>query len=396
MPVDLSKMGLEGIESYHSQMESMARTNSMNVNAQAQQAEIEANARMQQLNDLASQAIRDGASRRNLGTSEDPEAAAAHTRSLADPIETVADVFLQNGAVETAADLLGKASEIRKRESDIDNDKITAQQNRLENILKGADIAGRYLGTAKNESEWRRGLEVVRESGTIEPEFMDQLEALPFNENLPAYFADQAMSAAESARLEIQTLNLDARERDLAARNSRGERQIRLQEQRLAETQRLRRLAEKNSGKVTAAGAPSKVAVEGVTTTLKATVFADMEDVDDTTIDATAQYVTSKAQQIVKENKAISWDVAVQQAITQAKAAGVLQTFDVNRDFGLFSVKTGKKVKVDLEGKAPETAVQPPITGAGKVDPTKLKRGTYYKLPNGEVGKWNGKGFVVE
>lgn len=402
MPVDLSKMGLEGLESFSQRQLQQSQTEHLSALARAQNQETDHAARMQDLEMQASNLLRSTAMRENgPNLLEDPEEAARGMQSLSDPLETVGRFMIENGAVEAGADYLSKASEIAKRESDIQSGRITDQKNRLENIIKTGDLAGRVLGGARNASEWKRGLAVMRESGGLESEFMDQLDQMPFSPDVAAYFAETATSAVQRAQLEFQALNLDARERDMAMRGSNSRRNQELAAARLAETKRHNAVVEKNAGnKGATPGAPSARNQDNVKALLQGTLFKGSSD--KAGLEAASEYVASQAESIVRENKAISWDAAVQQAIGRAKVDGVLKTFTITESTGIpgtplqWDKKTSKKTEVDLEGKSATNPVMPPINDTGGVDPSQLKRGTYYKLPSGEVGRYDGKGFVIE
>jgi hypothetical protein len=388
MPVDLSKVGLEGIESYYSQMESAARTRKLDSSTQAEQAEIEQAERMQQLGEEAARALDDVANRRKT-PADDAEAAGEDMESLADPLEIMGRTFARGGAVKQAAEFLSKASEIRKRESDIKDGEVTRQQNRLENIIKGADIVGRKLGGAQNDDEWNQGLKEVEAAGVIEPHLMEQLKSVGYDPDTAAYFRDQAVSAAQKATLDMQQQGLEQRDRHytVSARNAAARLELAQRAQR--ELEKHRAAQEKAAGnKAPGSIVPTAQDIKSAETVLRGSAFqsVDLADAQNKADLASAsQYVASQAKALLRNNKALDWETALQQAAITAQQSGIFKTTPgTDGIFGTGILADKKRVEV-------VTPAPLPVKNK-KVDTTQLKKGTIYMTARGRA-RWNGTAF---
>lgn len=411
MPVvDLSTIGLDGQQAFATRMQTLAQAESMRVNAQGQQLENEKTQAMNELNELASQKLR-GVLHRDPQSPIDPQAMAEHMESLAEPLEAAAGIYMSSGfGVETGRDLLKSASEIRKRESDMKNSEVKAQQERLDNIIKGADVVGRWLGGATTEDEWKLGMQRIRQAVdeglfVLEPEMLEKIEGLPFDPNAAAFFRDQAISAADKARLERQDADDRRQDERFAFDKAARTTSLQMQAARDAETKRHRETMEKASGRKGSSLTPTGVEVSQARTVLVNSVYKGTRTKDSKDVDEAAVYVASLAKTIVANNKALSWDQAVQQAIVQASKGGVFTTEGgeegsagyniLGFTFGETADKPGTP-KFKRTGRTADSAMLPPINSSGKVDPSKLVSGRYYVLTDGTKAKFDGKDFILD
>jgi hypothetical protein len=327
---------------------------------------------------------------------------AAHMTSLADPIKAVAEVYLNGGAVGRGVELLKQAAEVQDKESSIQNDLANRDQTRLENIVKGAQVVAQELGNAQNESEWRLGLKNLRkavDSGVfvIEPELLEQLESMPFDPNAAAFFRDKAISAGDNAKLQLQQVD-DQRQAAVArVKAAQGAARIAISQATLAETARHHAVVEKAAGSkgTTSIGPPNPAAMKSVIANLQNTVFKDAEiKKDDPTLLAAADYVSSTATQMIRDNRGLDWNTAVNRAIIQAEQAGALSMVPGKHKAWYESGDdTPAKPKFDAKGLKPETALNPPVDSNGKINPKALIKGRYYKMVNGQVGRFTGTGM---
>lgn len=386
MPVDLSKIGLEGQESYATRMMLSAQSATMEANADKTALENEHTRRIDELNNVAQERLH-SIINREPQSGLDPEELAQNMDSLASPLELVGDVYLAGGAMQDAQKLFEAASQIRKRESDIDNDKVLSQQRRLENILKGADIIGRRFGGAKNESEWelaKRETQADLENGvfTMEPEMFEQIKGMPFDPDAAAFFHERAISESDKASQELRRITNDRLERVAAVTASGRARANQLRERQLQEQERHNRVIEKNSG-TKPSNAPNSDQLKSVKSVLKTTAYKDL-DVEDIESDpefaAAANYVASQAMQLVKSNSAMTWDTAVRQAILRAQQAGAFTNKGgVSRWFGFSRTPDD-----------PDFTVLPVPE-----QKSQMQKGKYYLTARG-LAKWDGKQFVME
>jgi hypothetical protein len=397
MPVDLSNIGLEGQQAYATRMATLAQADSMRASAAHQDMEVEQAQRMQQLSDAASRALADTVNR-TPSTGADPQSQADAMESYADPIDTVANVLMKGGAVQAGAELMTKAAEIRAKESNMRKDDEDIHQKRLENIIKGADIAGRKLGQARNQSEWEQGLREVEEAGVIEPHLMAQLKGMQYDPDIAAYFHAQSITAADNARIEIQQRNAAAAERARMVAASQRARALEVSKARLKEQQHHNSVMEKargHNGGATPVLSPQTLNM-AKTSLLTSDTFKDADMTDPGNMAAFAaasNYVASQAQTLVRENKGIDWDTATQQAVMRAEASGAFKTMPATSGFmGTGLGADGKKVQFDSKGLKKETALSLP-PGLKPQDAAKsLKKGKWYNTVRGPA-KWNGSAW---
>lgn len=324
MPVvDLSKVGLEGMESYSQRKLMDSQSEHMSMLARKGQQEIEQTDRMQGLADKAAQALSSLAQGKKSGLEQDGEGVDPDSVSYSDPLGAVGMTYILGGAPEEGKKFLEASSEISKRESDIKTDKVLTEQRRLENIIKGSNIVASRLGTAKNQAEWDAGLDELEASNTMEPENVAKLRKMGFDPDGALFFRDRAISAADQARLEFDQLKEQNDIEQEAGRASRENQRIALQAARDEEARRHNLAIEKVGGKKGSAAItpPNSDAMKSVRTTLRNMVFKNVPE-DDPEVEAAATQAASRAQQLIDNNKAMSWDVAVRRAILEAQAAG--------------------------------------------------------------------------
>lgn len=390
MPVDLSKIGLTGLESYQSRMESAAQSRYLAANAGKIEQETEGLERQQALADKASARLNE-ISMGKRQSAVDPEKAASEMTSNAEVLETLADVYARGGAPETAMDFFKAAGDIRKQESDIDNDAVLAQQRKLENVIKGADVVSRYLGKAQNQSEWEYGIDQLRKQGIVEPELIDQMAAIPYDPDVAAYFNEQAIAAVDRARLDM-TARTEARLTKQGALDAaQAQQRIALQEARDAETRRHNLAIEKASGgKAGGAAAPNKDELTSVENALRASVYKGVTKGEEgQEFGSAAEYVASSAKALIAQDKALSWQTAVQRAIMQAQTSGAFSTTEGEGKFlGIFGSETPPEAKFKTDGLTPATAIPQPSSKAA------MTAGKYYITARGRA-KWTGSAFEL-
>jgi hypothetical protein len=394
MPVDISMAGLQGQQAYYDRMQTAAQTRVLNSNADATDAENAHAEKLNQLNELAGKRMQDILLRRKGSTGISGEDIAANMDSLAAPIRGVADIYLQGGAIQTATDMLKTASEIEKRESDIDAEQYTTQQKRLDNIVKGADVVSRWIGDAQTEDEWRLGLREIENSikggvFTMEPELFDQLKAMPFSPEAAAFFRDRAISASDKARLDLSVIGEERLTRNAAIEQSQAAARISLQAARDAEARRHNAAQEKASGgKYSSSLPPNGDQLRSVKATLLNTIFKGTEVDTKTDLDfnAAVEYVGSQALTMVRGNKAIDWNTAVNRATLQAEQAGMFGKDEgSNPLLRAMGVGSPEKKTFSAAGKTPDTPLPLPKK-------QQLVKGQFYITAKG-IAQWNGSSF---
>lgn len=387
MPVDLSKVGIEGLESFSQRQYMDAQANHLNELAKSSEFEREETEKM---NAIAQQAMGDiGSNKRRVGFSEGD--AAEQMDSLAQPLEVLSDAFLRAGIVKQGSKLASDASEIRKREADMQQNKSLDRQRQLENIMKGSQIVASTIGIAQNEDEWRQGLKEVEASGLIEEGLMEQLKQMPFDPKVAAYFRARAISAADQARLDMTAQSMQDTEEYRAATLAQRDRTERRQEAERQDIKNYReRMIKLAGGKSAGTAIPTENELKQTRTLLKHEIFKDVDlddEVNANELNAAALSITSRAKEKVRENKALTWETALQQAIIESQASGRFETIEGSE--GLFGFgKEPKKVKFGNDGKSAETAIPIPSKK------TEMKKGKYYITSQGRA-LWNGTEFEM-
>lgn len=399
MPVvDLSNIGLEGQQAFATRMATLAQGRQMEAVAEEKELANQETELMNDLNAQASAKLRSLARGERGTPSVDTEGAVRNMDSLASPLEVTADIYARFGAPGKAAEMLKEASTIRKQEADIEDGEVLRENRRLDNIIKGGDLVSKTLGIARNQSEWEHGIERIRQQGIMPPEQIDQIAAIPFSPDAAAYFNEQAISAADRARNDLTRMGQERQERQSAAARAQEERKITLQARRDIDQEKHRAWERKNGGKNAASAiTPSERDVTSARALLLAGPFRDSkynEKRGDPDIDAAAEYVASQAKSILQNNKAITWDTAVQQAIIRGQQDGTLSVDPAKNEWFRELPFAGGKVPAkpkfnQVEGKTVDAPAALPKTAA------EMKKGNYYVTSKGIV-QWDGtKGIPV-
>lgn len=409
--VDTSEMGLTGQQAFYTRMNTAAQTRSLDASADKQNLENQQTEAMMKLNELAAgklQSVLGGEKTSGI----DPNALAEKMNSLADPLEAAAKVYATSGAgVATAVELFKQAADVRKKEQEIDSAAITDMQNNLENMQKGFQVFRDTMGVAQNAEEWEFGKQQLlqamqagafRSDDVTIAKIMEQ----PWSPEARDYFNERTISAADQARLDFQRKQ-EARLREKALADT-AQAQVRIDLQRARDAQQVRyqehlmKVAGKGGGPATPNGSEIEQARDALANTVFKGVTIKTADGKERlrAFDDAANYVASLAKIIVKENQALSWDQAVQQAILRGQDAGVFTVdgatpADEGWLFGLGSKPaTPGKAGFERKGKTKDTAMQPPIVN-GKLQVNKLVKGQYYMTKEGP-GRFDGKDIILD
>lgn len=390
MPVDLSQIGLTGIEAADKSAES-AVTRLFNL-AQTQKVDLENQQTQTDIN-LDKQAAAALAKAARGGA--DPDASQFfkgqdENGSSAAPLETVADIMLRGGSIKRGSDLLVAASTIRRNEALNDKDKIDGAKAKVETVLKVADAVSQTIGRAQNESEWRYGLAQLRKNQILPEEQLAQLEQMDYNPDVVAYLNDQALTAYQKAQLDLTGTRNEVDRRQADERIANANRLTAIAGARLKLAQQAAARAEK-SGKV--ATAPNSDELKSARTAIVNQVFKGTAP--DTAegklaMDAGAAAVASRTQALLRENKSLDFDTAQNRAIIESQAAG---DWEVATETHWFKPDE-EKITGYGQGKTPATALTLPQTTDGKPDPSKLVKNKYYITSKGKA-KWTGSDFVL-
>lgn len=393
MAVDLSRIGLEGIETGQRTLNSIETRRVSEQARETQQMENDQNQRILDLQDEAAARLSSIASGEPSkhptlfdGVGEDD--------STARPLEIVADTLMRGGATEQAMEYSKAAADIRKKESDINTDQMLTAQRRLENVAKTADIVSKTIGVAGNESEWRWGLQQLRTQEILPPEQIEALEAMEYDEGVVAYLNEQAMTAYQRATLDLNAAGKRMQQAQHDDRNSNARRLADIAEGRLEVA---RTLAARTDKEGKSASAPTKAELDSAKTIIASQIFEGKPPTKSSpgfaAYEVGAQAIASRAQTLVRADKSIDWETAVNRAVIESQVNGDWEVTPAKEGFFGFG-KAPDKTTFDGTGKVPDTAVPLPMTSDGKPDASKLRANRYYITAKGRA-KWNGSAFEL-
>jgi len=392
MPVDLSDIGLKGIRAGQDTLDQIEQRKVSTLARQATQIEMDTKAKEEALSMEASRRISELAG----GGYRSPSSLFSgvdENSSLATPLEITADVFMRGGAPKQGMDYLKAASQISKDESTIRKQELDGKKVKLETVLKTADVVSRTIGVAQNDSEWRWGLRQLREQEALPPEMLDQLDAMDFDPEVAEYLNQQAISAAARANMDMT-----ATQRDFTNRNTTERTRLAVlsQENSDARLELARQAANRQDKAGSSASAPNNQELSSVTAAVISQVYeGTAPKKGDPALQAGAASIASRAKQLVKDDKSINWQTAVNRAIIESQSNG--EWGDRLEEKSLGTSLFGRDVdgkNFDGTGRTLDEAIPMPMTKAGAPDVSKLKKGRYYITAQGP-GRFTGEGFEV-
>lgn len=378
---DLSEIGLKGLESHAQRTLMAAQGDQLRSSAAKTDFEVQVAKRTQEVAQLAAASLEDPS-----GTQIDATEKGQKLSSLADPIANVGMIFIKAGLPEQGADYIDKASEIRRREVQNVTDEVTNQKNRLETMSKGAELVGQWLGQARNQAEWDYGLDQLEQTLPEETAKFREMNGGRFSPDVAGFFREKAISVKDQARLDMDMLEEEGRRtRHLASIANEDER-ISLQRQRDADLNNYRdRLIKASGGKTAAAVAPNSDAVKEARSSLISGKYfeAPAKNKTNQELEEAAVYVANETNKLLRDIPGLDRNAAVQRAIMRADAKGKFKPAKSEDEPASFNRYSG-----DI-GKTAEMPAVLPAKGQ------KLGKGLWYTLPDGSVGQFDGKDFVV-
>ncbi len=392
MAVDLSMMGLKGVEAYDQHVLSQAQSNSIRLDTLAKQQAMDDAQKEQAIESAAMQNLSSIAKGRQ-GTGTAASTDSDSVTPTGDMLHTLATTLLGSGAPHRGMELLKLANETSKEENDLATAAITRRKTAAEADLAGADEVARYLGPVKNQAEYDQAVAYLDKSPALNDQQRAFLQDLPanFDPRVTAHLADHALSVKEQSQLALSQQTRDIQAANAASAESTRLAQLAHGNAVLAEQKRHNLMIEKN-GK--GAGDPTQEQVDQASTALINQIpeFAGLK-ISDPTVRAAGQDIAARRLQLLKDNPAMDGPTATARAILDTPKSDFSATTDPD---------TGEtKPKYDNTGDKPETAlpvpmvVDPATQKPIKVsdDPNSYEVGKYYKNAAGVVKKWTGKGW---
>lgn len=296
-----------------------------------------------------------------------------------------ASKLMQLGAPKMAMEYYKSGATIGKDEQDIASAKIKDQQSAAETLLNQSDMLGRTLGSATSQEEWNQGLQQLASSGAFTPEQLATFQKIPYHPAAVQHLADSAMSVKDKAQMNLLAGNQELTQQRDAIDAQYKATSLALDRARLEETKRKNTLDEKTGE---AATAPTGPQIKSVKAAIINQIFDGQEPPEDSALDAGAQDIASRAQSLVQGNKGLTWQTAVNRAVTESNNSG---DWDIHKDNWFNDDVSG--VNFNGMGKDPDNALPLPTDG-NKIDASSLKKGRWYITVQGR-GQWDGQNFNV-
>lgn len=397
MAVDLSMVGLRGLEQARQTLNDQATRDL--VAEQAREQKIE-NDLAEKENEIQQQALDylNGIATGRVKPSDSDLLGDPDFDSQATPLERIGRRMIDMGAVNRGSEYLKAGIDIRKKEDEMLTAKETREKTRLDNIISTASIVSKTIGVARNESEWRYGLAQLKKMPDVvkilgEDQFA-ALEGMEFDPDVVKYFNDQAMTAKERADLDLRAMGEARQQRSAVELAEYRSSLLDINNANLEERRRENDLKQKEGGAKADTG-PTEAQVKSAKAAVANVIFQGKvppkESQEYVAFEAGAQSIAARAQAMVRENKGLTWNEAVQRATTESQAAGDWSTLKVLMDHKFLGVRyrqtteeRGRQFKD--RGSNPLDAIPMPASK------NQLKTGAYYITSRG-IAKWNGSAF---
>lgn len=379
MPVDTTKTGLIGLESYADRQFQQAQATQLAAIARKTNTESEIAERNIKLGEEAAAALADPSKKTSRGPSADKIA----STSMAEPLRTIADIYIRGGAAEEGAKYAKQASDIERQEMQNEADVVEMQSKRLKQMVDGADIMGRWLGGARSQEEYDYGLEQVAK--TMPEEAAQIREKLPnWDPDVANFITRKALSVKDQAELDLRTTEEGGRAKRAAASISNENQRIALQLARDNESKRHNLVVEKQAGansKSQNAPSPAEIA-EAKSVLVGRKLFQPSGKKGGITpeLDEASVYIVNETNRILKSTPGIDRTTAMNRAVMTAEAEGKFET-SINDEGD--TVRKFQRLKG--EGRSADRPLPLPPQAA-------LRKGVFYQLPGGQVGVYDGEG----
>lgn len=397
MPVDLSRIGLEGIETAQRTLNSMQARESAAIEDMVKLGTYQQKEKELALDQWASQELSNIA----VGDGSTTSGVVNDDTDFADLFDRIGSRYIAGGAPKRGVEMIEAGMKLRSDRADLEKTGYDTDKVRLENISKTADWVANNIGD--NESEFKLFLSQLDNPNNafirnnIGEENIEVLKNTPWSPDLANFFKSKAISIKDQANLGLAERRALNAEKATANSARIAEANLQIAEARAREQKRTNDLREREMG--SNVGKPSTnaeiaTAKSVILNTVKALEGADIESAElKPSIDHMAETVAGRAKVIVSENKGITYAEAVEQAVMESEAAGDFASIEVatSRLFGLLPDK--KETKADY--KRNRYNRDKPATlpkGDPKTVASKLVRGQFYQTPMG-VLRWNGTDF---
>lgn len=395
MPVDMSRFGLEGIETAQRTLNSEAARESQRIQDFIKMGEFENTEQDRAIDEQALNNAMEIAKGNGL-TLEGPEASAEDFGQFFDTLGTQ---YLKAGAAKRGTEMITAGMEYRKKAADVDKADDDANKVRLDNMITAGDWVARNIG--ENESEFKLFLSQLDDPGNpvaaiLGPENVQALNNAEWSPDLANFFRSKALSIKDQATLELTAQG--HRRQEQANEDTEAYRSALLELNRANLEERRRENARKEKVEGTDVG---KAATNAEIGSAKSIIINNVKALNgtapeegtpaETALNNMAEDIVGRAKIILSENKGVTFDEAVNQAVGESEAAGDFSILEDRTERFLLPDKVTQRPAYQKKGRTAENPIQLP-TGEPAVVRKKLVKGRYYTTPMG-VLKWNGSSF---
>lgn len=313
--------------------------------------------------------------------------------------ERLGTAMYSAGAPKRGEELIKAGIDYRKKTADVQNTENSAHKTRLEGMVKAGDYMYNALASAQNENEYRQIFRTLPDEilNILGPENIDYLANADWSPDLQAYLRDRALSVKDQANLVLQerrvvnaeTATENARQNAAALRA--------LSEGHLKEQKRANDIKEKAGGTNLGAAATNTEIASAkaiILDSVKALQGADTKNEDvSRALDHMSEDVVGRAKQIISENKGVTFNEAVTQAVMEAEAAGDFSIITETKSHWFSPDETiTRPGKYQRRGTRQDNPLPLPTGKDEAAIAKRLVKGRYYQTPMGTL-RWNGSSF---
>ena len=378
MAVDLSRVGLEGIETGQRTLTAIANRESQALKDQIELGEYQQTQAALELDRIAvgnAKRIMAGEGR-EIGTENTTEDDMARFLAL------TGGQLASAGAPKRGKEMMEASLDLIKKRGDINKQEHEQVKTQLDNTIKASQHMYEVLSDSMNENEYQYNLanlppEIVSILGEDNVAAMRELDWSP---ELVDFFKVKALSVKDQAQLELSARGHKRAEE--AAADAKLARQaaldIRRDNLRIAE-EREKRLSKAGGSNVSAAPTPNE------RKTAEAAIGRLIESdaqLDDASLFHLTEDIVGEAKQLLADSPALTFPEAINRSVMAAKARGDFTSITSYRAFGPFRTK-GKVTGKSYTPRGQEQDNPLPLPA----DRSKLVKGRYYEK-NGKVGQY--------
>lgn len=323
-----------------------------------------------------------------------PVVGGGQPKDMGSALLQTANQLMQAGSFDTGMEFYKAGQQMLKDKADLSKTQLANSSARLKRVVDQSGLVGRELGNATTPDEWQQGLQSLEQIGAFTPEEIQNLKQIPFTQQSRDFLKQKAVSIAKQAQLQMdqakQEQEKQFHEDSIAQQVANRQQREKIHEDNM----RYKKTHEKTG---TTARAPTTSALRSVDTAIRTNVLNGAKippDAQDA-YDAAKQAIASRAQDLVKNNKGLDWQTAVNRAVLESKANGDWDFIKNDPFYHKYSAGVIGSSETDFAGFSRKgvnrgDAAPIPMGNDGAVQAGQLKKGKWYRAPDGRIGQWDG------